>query len=117
MFNSKRLYIAVAFGFVMGAGCWVSAVMMFDLKFSTAEIVNIFVNRMLIGFVIGISILRISWYSHGNLIGFVVGLPFLLYDYITGKEMLIVINLIFVNPLYGLAIEFFTTKVFKQGVE
>lgn len=117
MFNSKRLYIAVALGFVMGLGCWVSAVILHDVKFTQAEIVNIFVNRMLMGFVIGISILKMSWYSHGLLIGFIVGLPFLMYDYMSGKEMAVVIGVAVVNPLYGLAIEFFTTKVFKQGVE
>jgi len=87
--------------------------LIFDMSFSTPELINILVNRMLIGFVIGISILKMSWYSHGLLIGFVVGLPFLLYDYITGKEIMIVISVAILNPLYGLAIEFFTSKVFK----
>ena len=116
MFNSKRLMVAVSLGFVMGLSCYLSAVVLFDMTFNTVETINVFVNRMLIGFVIGISILKMNWYSHGMLIGLIVGLPFLLYDYITGKEILIVIGVAFLNPIYGLLIEFFTSKVFKQEV-
>ena len=113
MFNSKRLTVAVVFGFLMGLSCYMSAAIIFDMTFDTAETINIFVNRMLIGFVIGISILKMNWYSHGLLIGLIVGLPFLLYDYITGKDILIIIGVAILNPVYGLLIEFFTSKVFK----
>ena len=113
MFNSKRLMVAVFFGFVMGLSCIFGAMLIFGMTFNTPELINVIINRMLIGFVIGISILKMRWYSHGLLIGFVVGLPFLLYDYITGKEMMIVISVAILNPIYGLMIEFFTSKVFK----
>lgn len=113
MFNPKRLMVAVSLGFVMGLSCLLGAIVLFDMTFNTIETINVLVNRMLIGFVIGISILKMNWYSHGLLIGLIVGLPFLLFDYITGKEILVVIGVAILNPIYGLLIEFFTTKVFK----
>lgn len=113
MFNSKRMLVAVAFSLVMGLVCYMGGRVIFDIAFTTPEIINIFVNRMLIGFVIGVSVLRMDWYVHGMLMGFIVGLPYLMYDYITGKGPLVVISVAVLNPLYGLAIEYLTSKLCK----
>ena len=115
MLHADRVSVAVALGFVMGLICYLGGAVLFHIAFSTPEIVNIFVNRMLIGFVIGISVLKMEWYAHGLLIGAIVGLPYLLYDYISGKELLVVVTVALLNPLYGLAIEYFTSKVFRQA--
>jgi hypothetical protein len=117
MLNSKRLIVAVASGFVMGLACYVGGLLLFHLSFTPAEIANIFVNRMLIGFVIGISALRMSWYTHGMVVGLVVGLPFLLYGYISGKGLWVVITVAFLNPLFGLAIEYVTSVLCRQELK
>jgi hypothetical protein len=116
MFQAKRVTVAVAFGFAMGLICYLGGTILFHFAFSTPEIINIFVNRMLIGFVIGISVLKMDWHTHGLLIGSIVGLPYLLYDYMSGKGLLVVVTLALLNPLFGLLIEYFTSKVFKLYV-
>ena len=113
MLNSKRLMVAVAFGFLRGLFRYFGGMYIFGNTYDLHQVINIFVNRMLIGFVIGIFVLKISWYSHGLLIGFIVGLPFLLYDYIAGYKLLLVLSVVILNQIYGLTIEFFTSKVFK----
>ena len=68
-------------------------------------------NRILIGFVIGISAWRIHYLLHGALMGLIVTLSIsigILLDSVAGFLMFTVAGLI-----YGLLIELFTTKVFK----
>ena len=113
MLNPRRLIVAVAFGFVMGIMCYVGAMVSFGKTFDTPQVINIFLNRMLIGFVIGISVLKISWYLHGLLIGFIVGLPFLMTVIILGNTLPIIAAVFILNPIFGFTIEFFTSKVFK----
>jgi len=68
-------------------------------------------NRILIGFVIGISAWRIHYLLHGALMGLIVTLSIsigILLDIFAGFLMFTVAGLI-----YGFLIEFFATKVFK----
>ena len=71
-------------------------------------------NRVLIGFVIGISNLRINYLLHGALIGFLVTLSSsvgILFTSIQGFIMYTVAGII-----YGILIELFATKVFKAPI-
>ena len=68
-------------------------------------------NRILIGFVIGISVWRIHYLLHGALMGLIVTLSVsigILLDSVAGFFMFTVAGLI-----YGFLIELFATKVFK----
>lgn len=68
-------------------------------------------NRILIGFVIGISAWRIHYLLHGTLMGLIVTLSIsigILLDSVAGFLMFTVAGLI-----YGFLIELFATKVFK----
>ena len=68
-------------------------------------------NRILIGFVIGISAWRIHYLLHGALIGLIVTLSMsigILLDSVTGFFVFTVFGLI-----YGFLIELFATKIFK----
>jgi len=68
-------------------------------------------NRILIGFVIGISIWRIHYLVHGALIGLIVTLSAsvgILSQSIAGFAMYTVAGIV-----YGFLIELFATKVFK----
>lgn len=68
-------------------------------------------NRILIGFVIGISAWRIHYLLHGALMGLIVTLSIsigILLDNVAGFLMFVVAGLI-----YGFLIELFATKIFR----
>lgn len=109
----KRIGIASLFGGFAGLLCYLGSILL-GIPLDPLRVIFIFVNRILIGFVIGISGLdKLKWYYHGILLGFIVGLPFFLFDIIMGVELLVILGLPFINCLFGLMIEFFTTIVFK----
>ncbi|MFX0177055.1 MAG: hypothetical protein ACFE85_12595, partial [Candidatus Hodarchaeota archaeon] len=86
------------------------------LSIDPLRIIVIFVNRTLIGFVIGISALRMKWVLHGILIGEIVGLPFFLYDVTMDVGLTIAVGVLFINALFGIMIEFFTSIIFKAPI-
>lgn len=84
-------------------------------EFSFFPIAGTFFNRLMLGFIIGISRLRINYLLHGMLIGFLVSLISsisFLEDGITGFLLFTTAGII-----YGLLIELFATKVFKANIE
>ena len=113
MVNKKRLITATFFGGLCGLICYWGAIIMFDIEIPVLNTFYIFLSRILIGFVIGISILNIHWAKHGLLIGFIIGLPFPLFDIIIGQKWYIVGAAFIMGPVFGVFIEFFTTKVFR----
>ena len=71
-------------------------------------------NRILIGFVIGISAWKIHYLLHGALMGLIVTLSMsigILLDSMAGFLMFTIAGII-----YGFLIELFATKVFKAGM-
>jgi hypothetical protein len=110
----KRISIAALFGLVAGVLCASGAFYGHLLNFSVVTLVFILLNRALMGFVIGISGLRLHWAWHGIVLGMAVGSVFSYYMFlVNGPGPMPVVNF-FVNGLFGLMIEFFTTVVFKQ---
>jgi hypothetical protein len=110
----KRIVIAVIFGLVAGAICASGAFYGGILKFSAVTLVFVLLNRAVMGFAIGISGLKQPWAWNGIVLGMAVGSIFSYYMFMTlGVVTLPVVNF-FVNGLFGLMIEFFTTVVFKQ---
>jgi hypothetical protein len=74
----------------------------------------ILLNRVVMGFVIGASGLRLHWAWNGVVLGIVVGSSFSYFLFMTiGGGVLPIVNAL-VNGLFGLMIEFFTTVVFKK---
>ena len=109
-----RITIAILFGLVAGAICASGAFYGHMLKFSAVTLTWILLNRAVMGFAIGASGLRLHWAWNGILMGLVVGSIFSYFMFMTvGAGPLPIINF-FVNGLFGLMIEFFTTVVFKQ---
>ena len=109
----KRITIATIFGLIMGVIC---ASLMFSsgiIKFSVGMLLFVLLNRTVMGFVIGASGLKVHWAWNGIIMGLVVGwiCSFFLFMNIGG--MIPVFNFL-ANGIFGLVIEFFTTKVFKQ---
>jgi hypothetical protein len=69
-------------------------------------------NRAVIGFVIGISGLKIFYPLHGLLIGLLVGLPYACWWLDKGGGPFLVLFLL--GGLWGLLIEILTTRVFRS---
>ena len=65
----KRITIATLFGVVAGALCATISFRAGILAFTTVNLIWILLNRTLMGFVIGISGLRLHWAWHGILMG------------------------------------------------
>jgi len=113
----KRIGIAFLFGGIAGLLCFLGSILL-GIPLDPLRILFIFVNRILIGFVIGISGLeRIEWYYHGILIGFIVGLPFFIFDIIMGVDLIVILGLPVINCLFGLMIEFFSTVILKAPID
>lgn len=68
-------------------------------------LVYILVNRTLIGFVIGVSTLRLSWPVHGIVIGLVAGLPFALGCLLEPGGEATTIGALILGAVYGFLIE------------
>lgn len=109
----KRITIAVLFGLVAGTICATGAFAAGLMKFSLVALLWILLNRGVMGFVIGISNLKLHWAWNGILLGIIVGSIFSYSLFMNlGLARVAVVNF-FVNGLFGLMIEFFTSKVFK----
>jgi len=109
----KRILIATLFGLVAGGICASGAFYGHMLKYSVVTLIFVLLNRAVMGFAIGISGLRLHWAWNGIVVGIVVGSIFSYFMFMTnGAGPMPVVNL-FVNGLFGLMIEFFTTVVFK----
>ena len=111
----RRITIAILFGLVAGLICASGAFYGHILKFSVVALMWVLLNRVVMGFVIGISGLRVHWALNGAMIGLVVGSIFSYSLFMNAGLILMPAVNFFVNALFGLMIEFFTTKVCKQG--
>lgn len=112
----KRITIAILFGLVAGLICASGAFYGHILKFSVTALIWVLLNRAVMGFGIGISGLRVHWAWNGVIVGLVVGSIFSYFLFMNLGPVLMPLMNFFVNALFGLMIEFFTTKVFKQAV-
>jgi hypothetical protein len=110
----KRITIAILFGLVAGAICATGTFYGGILKFSAVTLLWVLLNRAVMGFAIGASGLKLRWAWNGVIMGLAVGSIFSYFMFMTlGTATLPLVNF-FVNGLFGLMIEFFTTVVFKQ---
>ena len=109
----KRIVIATICGVVAGLVC-VSIGAIAGVKITPAGFGWAVLNRTLLGFVIGISALRLHWAWHGVLMGAVVGSLFAYSLWLLGGPAWLVPAVLAGSMVFGLGIEFFTTVVFKQ---
>ncbi len=110
----KRIAIATFFGLVAGGICATGAVYAGLLKFSVVTLIWVLLNRTVMGFVIGVSGLKLHWAWNGIVLGIVVGSIFSYSLYMSGNlgEQALINGTL--NGLFGLMIEVFTSYVFKQ---
>lgn len=109
MVSAKRVVIATIFGFITGILCYLGGKYGLKAEMNILELFMILFHRGLLGFVIGISALRIHWALHGILIGLIVGLPG--YPIIFSEGGFIAYSVM--GVIWGFVIEFFTSVVFK----
>ena len=113
--NKKRLLICTIGGIVAGILCCVGGLLSGNItEFSFFAIAPAFINRLMIGFFIGISRLKINYIFHGMLIGILVTLITsisFLNGSIKGFLFFTVAGMI-----YGILIELFAVKVFKAKI-
>jgi len=114
--KNKRLLICIIGGIIAGLICSIGGYLSGNISELTFfSIAPAFFNRVMLGFIIGISCLRMNFLFHGALIGLLVSLitsiPFL-EGGITGFLFFTTAGII-----YGILIELFATKVFKDKVK
>lgn len=119
MVNAKRLTVATLLGLLFGFVCFGLASSGGGLPRPVAF--QIIAERTLIGFAIGISVLKLRhWAIHGLVMGFVVSIPLafsglMAPDNPEFSKSSMFITTIILGMIYGVLIELMTTKVFKAG--
>jgi len=113
--ENKRLIICTIGGIIAGLICSAGGLLSGNIsEFSFFAIVPTFFNRLMLGFFIGISNLKLNFLFHGIVIGLLVSLitsiPFLEGN-VKGFMFFTIAGII-----YGLLIELFATKVFKLKI-
>jgi hypothetical protein len=110
----KRLAISTFMGLVAGGICGTLLFSFHIVRFTAVALIWVLLNRAVMGFAIGVSRLPLHWAWNGIVMGMVVGSIFSYFLFMTlGAGSLPAVNF-FVNGLFGLLIEFFTSVVFKQ---
>jgi len=115
MTSFKRVLIATIMGIVSGIVCVGFASTGGAL--SSVLMLNILTGRILIGFVIGISALRIHWAINGPLMGLIVGIPAAFGGMMADVEgftpgSMFMATLV-MGIIYGFFIELVTSVIFK----
>lgn len=113
--KNRRLLICIFGGIIAGLICSSGGNLSGNIsELSFFTIAPTFFNRVMLGFIIGISNLKMNYIFHGALIGLSVSLITsisFLEDGINGFLFFTTAGII-----YGLLIEFFATKVFKAKI-
>ncbi len=108
----KRILIATALGVCAGIVCALLGRSL-GVKLTAGSFGWIMLNRTLLGFVIGISSLRMHWALHGGLIAVLVGSLFSYSAFMSGTPPLFAGGVLLGSIVFGVLIEFLTTVVFK----
>jgi hypothetical protein len=114
--KNQRLLICTIGGLVAAIICSVGGLLSGNIpEFNFFAIAGTFFNRLMLGFIIGISRLKMNYLLHGAMIGFLVSFinsVSFLENNIKGFLFFTIAGII-----YGLLIELFATKVFKAKIE
>lgn len=114
----KRIIIATLMGMISGGICVFFAYNQGQVP--KEVIMQIFVSRSLIGFAIGISVLKFfHWSLHGLLMGLIFSIPLAISGLMAPENPDITRTVLFVSTIvmgmiYGLLIEIVTSLLFKE---
>ncbi len=112
MLSAKRVLIATVCGFVFGLICVTLASSSPDPtnQLTVGIKLSIVFGRTLMGFMIGISALQLSWWLHGLFIGLLTSIPM---AFPTMDQPMIFAWTIIMGLIYGILTELITTVFFK----
>ncbi len=110
MLTTRRVLVASLCGLVFGVVCMLFASSNPDTIVTTATKGTIIFGRGLMGFTIGISALRMSWWLHGIVIGLVASIPMAIP---VMDNPGIAVGTFVMGMIYGFLTELITTVIFK----
>ena len=109
----SRILLATILGLFAGITCAIAGAYL-GLHVTLAQVIWIVLNRTVMGFVIGISGLRLHWALRGSLIGLIVGSIFSYAGFLSNRPGVLVAAALVSSVIYGLGIDYLTTRVFKR---
>ena len=112
MLTTKRVLVSTLCGFLFGLICMGLASSNPDSTQTLSAAVkwNIVLSRTLMGFMIGLSALKIQWWLHGIILGFIASIPMAIAVI---PQMDIFAGTFLMGMIYGFLTELITTKLFK----
>jgi hypothetical protein len=111
MLTSRRVILATFFGLVFGFVCmWLASAKPDSAPMATHIKLNLVMTRMLTGFMIGISALKLKWYLHGMILGAIGSIPMAMA---TMPDPTIALSALVMGVVYGVLIELLTSIVFR----
>jgi len=113
--NVKRMIICVIGGVIAGAICVSGMAGGGRVELTPMIVASSVGNRILIGFVIGISRWKMQYLLHGALIGLLVTLSSSIGIAFTSVQGFLMYTA--AGIMYGLLIELFATKVFRAPMQ
>ena len=114
MLTSKRVIIATISGVVFGFVCLGFALSNPDSSETLSSTVrwSIVTGRTMLGFMIGISALRLKWWLHGIVLGIIASIPMAIPII---DNTVIAVSTVVMGIVYGFLIELITSVLFKSG--
>jgi len=114
---AKRITIATIMGIVCGFICFFLAGSNGSMPAGIG--ISIILSRTLLGFGIGISSFKISWWLHGIIMGIIFSLPMAFSTLASGAPdvSMIFVGTIIMGIIYGFLIELVTSVLFKAKVK
>ncbi|MBD3386994.1 hypothetical protein GF407_18970 [candidate division KSB1 bacterium] len=112
MLSAKRVIITTLCGVLFGFVCLGLATMDPGAEPLSGSIkVSIVLGRIMLGFMLGISALRLSWWLHGIVIGIIASIPMAVPIV---PDWNIAISTVVMGIIYGFLTELITSKLFKS---
>ncbi len=111
MASGKRVGIATFWGLVFGVISWLLCGLSGPVPWS--GILAIITGTAVMGFAIGISAWKISWFLHGLIMGLIFRIPSVFTAIWVEKGLMDVLWTIVTGLAFGLLIELLTSFVFK----
>ena len=112
--NTKRVIIATIMGAICGIICCQLASSNNQLAWSLTA--SIFFSRVLLGFGIGISNWKMSWWLHGIIMGIIFSIPGAFGGLSSPDQaVFIFVGTIGMGVIYGVVIELVTSILFKAS--
>ena len=110
MVSGRRVMVAAIAGIFCGIACVVGALLLGD-EYRLPMVLEIVLNRAMIGFIIGKSAFHIHYLPHGIMMGFAGSLPIAIPAAVNGVEGMFIY--LISGIFWGMLIEIIVTKLFK----